>query len=58
MPTKLTPEEIDSIIEEAFNTIKPEGAKDFGLIMKEVTPKLKGRADIKEVSNLIRSRLS
>lgn len=58
MPTKLTPEEIDSIIEDAFNTIKPEGVKDFGLIMKEVTPKLKGRADIKEVSNVIKEKLS
>lgn len=57
MPKQLTPEEVDQIIEEAINEIKPEGMKDFGKIMKEVTPKLKGRTDISKVSNLVKEKL-
>ena len=30
----------------------------MGLIMKEVTPLVKGKADMKEVSNLIKEKLS
>ena len=41
-----------------FKKVSPTSNKDMGLIMKEVTPKLKGRADMKEVSNLIKERLS
>ena len=58
MPTKLTDEEINNIIEDIFNEVKPEGIKDFGKIMKEITPKIKGRADISSVSNLIKGKLS
>ncbi len=57
MPEQLTEEEIDKIIEEVINEVKPEGIKDFGKIMKEITPKLKGRADISKVSNTIKARL-
>ena len=58
MPEALSEEEIEKIINDAFEVIKPESMKDFGNIMKEVTPKLKGRADMKEVSNLIKNKLN
>ena len=57
MPEELTEEEINKIIEDVINDIKPEGMKDFGKIMKEITPKIKGRADIGSVSNKIKERL-
>ena len=57
MPEELTEEEINKIIDDVINDIKPEGMKDFGKIMKEITPKIKGRADIGSVSNKIKERL-
>ena len=41
-----------------FDVVKPEGQKDMGKIMKEATAKLKGKADMKEVSNIIREKLN
>ena len=58
MPEQLSIEEINVIIDEAFNVVKPTSQKEMGLIMKEVTPKLKGKADMKEVSNIIKDKLS
>ena len=50
MPEQLSMEEVEKIIEEAFESVKPESMKDMGRIMKEVTPKLKGKADMSMVS--------
>ncbi|MBO5530705.1 MAG: GatB/YqeY domain-containing protein [Bacilli bacterium] len=58
MPEQLSEEEVNKIIDEAFDTVKPSSPRDMGLIMKEVTPKLKGKADMKEVSNIIKSKLA
>ena len=58
MPEQLTEEEINKIIDEVISMVNPEGMKDFGKIMKEITPKLKGRANISEVSNTIKSKLN
>ena len=58
MPEQLTEEEINKISDETIDSVKPEGMKDFGKIMKEITPKLKGRANISEVSNTIKSKLN
>ncbi|MBQ3475450.1 MAG: GatB/YqeY domain-containing protein [Bacilli bacterium] len=57
MPKQLTEEEVNGIIDEAINVIKPDGMKDFGKIMKEITPKLKGRTDISKVSGLVKEKL-
>ena len=58
MPAQLSPEEINGIIDEAFAKINPTGTKDMGLIMKEVSPKLKGRADMGKVNTIIKERLN
>ena len=58
LPKQLTEEEVEEIIEDAINKVKPTSAKEMGLIMKEVSPKLKGKADMKVVSNKIRERLT
>ena len=57
LPAQLSEEEIVSIIDEAFQIVNPEGPRDMGKIMKEVQPKLKGRADMKEVSEIIKAKL-
>ena len=58
MPEQLTDEEIDNIIEETFNKVNPTSNKDMGLIMKEISPKIKGKADMGLVNTKIRERLS
>ena len=58
MPEQLSDEEVSKIIDEAFDKVNPTGSKDMGLIIKEVSPKLKGRADMGKVNIIIKDRLS
>jgi len=57
MPEQLTEEEITKIIEEAFSKINPTSQKQMGLIMKEISPKIKGKADMGEVNKIIKKKL-
>ena len=58
MPEQLSIEEVNKIIDDVFNKVNPTSQKEMGLIMKEVNPLLKGKADMKEVSSIIKERLS
>lgn len=58
LPKQLSKEEVMKVIEEAFAKVNPTSSKEMGLIMKEVTPKLKGRTDMGEVSKIIKDKLS
>lgn len=58
MPEQLSDEEISKIIEEAFNIVNPTSSKDMGLIMREVSHKLKGRADMGKVNAIIKDKLA
>ena len=57
LPEQLSEEEVKKIIDEIFEEVKPEGQKDMGKVMKEAQAKLKGKADMKEVSSIIREKL-
>lgn len=58
MPKQFSEEEINQIINEAFEKINPTSQKDMGLLMKELSPKLKGKADMGYVNGIIKSRLN
>ena len=58
LPKQLSSEEIDVIIDDIFKKVNPTSPKDMGAIMKEATPLLKGKADMKEVSNKIKDRIN
>ena len=58
MPEQLSDEEVNKIIDDAFNLVNPTSSKDMGLIMKEVSPKLKGRADMGKVNAIIKEKLT
>lgn len=58
MPEQLSEEDIIKVIDEAFDTIKPEKPSDMGKLMGFVTPKLKGKADMSFVSKTIKERLA
>ena len=57
LPEQLSVEEVNDIISAIFDEIKPVGQKDMGKVMKEATSQLKGKADMKEVSNIIKEKL-
>ena len=57
MPEQLSESEIEKIIEDAFQKINPTSQKQMGLIMKEISPQLKGKADMGEVNKIIKSKL-
>ena len=58
MPAQLSEDEINEIIDAAFASAKPTGPKDMGIIMREVSPKLKGRADMAKVNAIIKEKLA
>ena len=58
LPKQLTEDEINTILDDVFKKINPTSAKEMGLIMKEVSPLLKGKADMSHVSMMIKERLT
>lgn len=58
LPKQLEESEIMEMIEEVFNKVNPTSSKEMGLIMREITPMVKGKADMSLVSKLIKDKLS
>lgn len=58
LPKQLSTDEVLEIIETAFKEVNPISSSDMGKIMKSVTPKLKGKTDMGNVSKIIKDRLS
>ena len=58
LPEQLQLEEVEEIINNAITSLAANSMKDMGKVMQEVTPKVKGRFDMKKVSEIIKSRLS
>ena len=57
LPEQLTEDEIKKIVEEAVKETGAATMKDMGKVMANVTPKVKGRADNKVVSSLVKQVL-
>ena len=58
LPEQLKEEVVKSIIEEVITSLEATSIKDMGKVMKEVTPKVKGRFDMKTVSEIIKEKLN
>lgn len=58
LPKQLTEEEITSLVQEAIQETGAEGSKDMGKVMAIVSPKVKGRADGKKVSDIVKKLLN
>ncbi|RVU71698.1 MULTISPECIES: GatB/YqeY domain-containing protein [Lactobacillus] len=58
MPKPLSKEELDAKVTEAIKEVDAKGKSDFGKVMKALMPKIKGRADGKEASALVREHLN
>lgn len=58
LPKQLDESEIIEIVEDVFKKVNPTSSKEMGLIMREITPLVKGKADMSLVSKLIKDKLS
>ncbi len=58
MPAALSAEEVQTLVAAAINQSGAKTAKDMGSVMAILKPQLQGRADMGEVSKLIKSQLS
>ncbi|MBQ7515519.1 MAG: GatB/YqeY domain-containing protein [Schwartzia sp.] len=57
LPQQLTEDEVRTLVKEAIEATGAATAKDMGKVMKELMPKVKGRADGKMVNTLVRALL-
>lgn len=57
LPAPLTEEELDKLLTEALEEVKPTGTKDMGKVMGYLSPKVKGRTDQKALAVKIKERL-
>lgn len=55
LPKQLSREEVEKVVEEVINRAE---SKDFAVVMKEAMGELKGKADGKIVSEVVREKLS
>ena len=58
MPEQLSEEEINNIIDEIIANVNATSIKDMGSVMKEASAKLKGKADMSLVSQIIKNKLN
>lgn len=58
MPAQMSAQEIETIAREAIAESGAQSEKDFGAVMKILSPKTKGRADGREVSEVIKKLLA
>lgn len=57
LPEPLSEAEINTLVEQSIQASDASSIKDMGRVMGLLKPQLQGRADMKKVSKLIKSRL-
>ena len=57
MPEQLSEEELDKMIDKVFEEVKPSSVKDMGMVMKTISPLVKGKAEMSLVNQKIKERL-
>lgn len=58
LPAQLSHQEIEHVINDIFDKLNPNGRNDLGKVMKEANVLLKGKADMKLVSDIVMSKLN
>jgi uncharacterized protein YqeY len=58
LPKALDEKELEEIVNQAIKEVSAESSKDMGKVMAVVMPKIKGRADGKQVQELVKKKLS
>ncbi len=58
LPRELTKEELEKVIDETIDELKPDGLKGMGMVIKAVSNKCGVTADMKLVSSIVKEKLS
>ena len=58
LPRQLTPQELEALAREVIAEVGASNPNDMGKVMKELTPRLQGRATGGQASQVVRSLLS
>ena len=58
LPKELSVDEINKIIDEQFNLLKPTSIKDMGKVIKSISSIVGTRADMGEVSKIVKEKLN
>lgn len=58
LPEQLSDEDVEKIVKETIEKVGATSMKDMGKVMSEISPKLKGRADNRKISQIVKSILS
>jgi uncharacterized protein YqeY len=58
LPQALDPEQLKALVLEAIASVGAKGPQDMGKVMKDLMPKVQGRADGKVVSTMVRDLLA
>jgi uncharacterized protein YqeY len=58
LPEQLSPEEVRNMVADVVDAVGATSPGDIGKVMKELMPKLKGKADGKLVNDIVREILS
>jgi uncharacterized protein len=58
LPEALSEQEINQMVEDSIRSTGAQTIRDMGKVMGQLKPKLQGRADMSQVSQLIKSRLN
>ena len=57
LPKQMTQEELNQAVSSAIAEVNAQGKSDFGKVMKVLMPKIKGKADGKAASDVVRKQL-
>ena len=57
LPASLSGEEIGALIEATVTALGASGVRDMGKVMNDLRPRIQGRADMSQVSALVKARL-
>ena len=58
LPEELSDDELNKIIDEQFNEIKPSSMKDMGKVIKAVSLVVGTRADMSKVSKIVKEKIN
>jgi uncharacterized protein YqeY len=57
LPEQLSEEDLREMVRRAIERLKAAGPSSLGLVMKEIMPEVKGRADGKMVNQMVSAEL-
>ncbi|MBP2057052.1 uncharacterized protein YqeY [Lactobacillus colini] len=58
LPKQMSLEELETVVEEVIKETGATSKKDFGKVMQALMPKIKGKADGKQASNVVGKKLN